>query len=145
MPLFNERLNPLFSHIAQHLTAQRGQSLCYANGTTSCAYRGSEGLKCAIGCLINDSQFAFYEVHEGTAANCLPEDLREDLHAEYAPQSVYRDFLHALQVAQRYHDSDSSIDGQRYTDRLDQPELTADGLQALILDDLVGLYITTPY
>ena len=44
----------VFNKVAAHLLAQREQSLT-ADGR--CAYRGQNGRRCAVGCLINDEHY----------------------------------------------------------------------------------------
>lgn len=51
----------LYSTVRQHLLSQGRKSVRFtADGTTSCAYRGWDGTKCAIGCLIPDSSYQPY-------------------------------------------------------------------------------------
>ena len=48
----------LFAKVAKHLLTQNKKSL---NGE-KCVYRSADGLKCAAGCLIEDSEYAtFFE------------------------------------------------------------------------------------
>ena len=44
----------IFDKVAAHLLAQRQQSL---NADGRCAYRGENGLRCAVGCLIDDEHY----------------------------------------------------------------------------------------
>jgi hypothetical protein len=44
----------LFTKVRTHLLAQRKKSL---NNKGLCAYRGTNGLKCALGCLIADEDY----------------------------------------------------------------------------------------
>ena len=46
----------VFDQVAAHLLAQ-GRKSHMPNSTTACAYRGSEGAKCAAGCLIGDDEY----------------------------------------------------------------------------------------
>lgn len=43
----------VFDHVASHLLAQGKKSLYKG----SCSYRGKDGLKCAAGCLMADSEY----------------------------------------------------------------------------------------
>jgi hypothetical protein len=46
----------LFDHIVRHLFKQHAKSLYTdVNGSSRCKYRGEEGRKCAVGCVIDDS------------------------------------------------------------------------------------------
>ena len=47
------RRRGIFKRVAKHMLAQDKQSL---NGS-DCAYKSPEGLKCAVGCLINDENY----------------------------------------------------------------------------------------
>ncbi len=60
----------MFDTVATHLFSQGKQAL-YGDGT--CAYRGDEGTKCAIGCLIPDDVYT--EDMEGRG---IAENLSED-------------------------------------------------------------------
>ena len=42
-----------FEHVAMHLLRQGKKSLRWGH----CAYRGDDGLKCAVGCLISDEDY----------------------------------------------------------------------------------------
>ena len=44
----------IFNKVAEHLLAQREQSL---NADGRCSYRGQNGRRCAVGCLINDEHY----------------------------------------------------------------------------------------
>ena len=48
-------LQEIFDKIAQHLIKQNKQSYC--DSTSNCAYRGDNGLMCAAGILIPDSEY----------------------------------------------------------------------------------------
>ena len=56
-----------FDTAARHLLTQKGTSRVTPNGT--CAYRGEDGLKCAVGCLIPDPAYT-YEM-EGLGVDAL--------------------------------------------------------------------------
>jgi hypothetical protein len=46
----------LFDHVVRHLFKQHAKSArTDLNGSIRCKYRGAEGRKCAIGCVIDDS------------------------------------------------------------------------------------------
>lgn len=50
----------IFDRVATHLLTQGRRSLRYKPGSSlpdGCAYRGADGLKCAIGCLIPDEVY----------------------------------------------------------------------------------------
>jgi hypothetical protein len=46
----------IFDKVARHLLTQGARSMG-PNGTVQCLYRGSDGLKCAVGCLIPDELY----------------------------------------------------------------------------------------
>jgi hypothetical protein len=45
----------VFDQVVEHLMAQQKQ--CMADNRTNCAYRNSNGEKCAAGCLISDEEY----------------------------------------------------------------------------------------
>ena len=45
-------LQSIFTRVSEHLLAQNAKAV--ASDGVSCAYRGEDGLKCAVGCLITD-------------------------------------------------------------------------------------------
>ena len=49
----------IFTKVARHLLAQGQRSERYLDddGEPGCAYRGTDGLKCAVGCLIPDELY----------------------------------------------------------------------------------------
>jgi hypothetical protein len=59
----------VFDKVVNHLLTQNKQSIEYSvrDGETSCAYRGADGLMCAVGCLIADS--AYDEILEGASSD----------------------------------------------------------------------------
>lgn len=143
MPDLTPAIEPVLDRIATHLATQYGQSLAYRLNSTQCAYRGRHGWSCAVGGLITDAQMQRYEVEEATAANELCHDLLEDLQAEHAPEACADQFLHALMIAQRYHDGGWNHLTPSYKDRMEQYEKTDTGLQPRILEDLKGRYTKT--
>lgn len=51
----------IYSLVRSHLLKQNERSICHGDG---CAYRGDGGGKCAIGCLIKDSNYDEYIEHQ---------------------------------------------------------------------------------
>jgi len=51
----------IFDKVAKHLLTQKEKS----SRGSSCLYRGSDGLKCAVGCLIPDEFYVKSIEHEG--------------------------------------------------------------------------------
>lgn len=47
-------LQPVFDTIARHLLTQNAKSMLEGPDRDACAYRGSGGRQCAIGCIIKD-------------------------------------------------------------------------------------------
>lgn len=60
----------IFNKVARHLLTQNKKSVLFSGG--SCAYRGKDGLKCAIGCLISDDDYCF--AMEGNSVTTLSYD-----------------------------------------------------------------------
>lgn len=67
-----------------------------------CAYRGPEGLKCAVGQLLTDEQIAKYHIREGNTPNEFPEELIKELLPEMQDLKHGEDFLRSMQ---RAHDN----------------------------------------
>ena len=47
----------VFDKVARHLLKQNKKSLIQSGAGATCAYRGNDGLMCAVGCLIPDDQY----------------------------------------------------------------------------------------
>lgn len=47
----------IFTTVAEHLLTQNKKSLSERDGDLQCAYRGDDGLKCAVGILITDEHY----------------------------------------------------------------------------------------
>jgi hypothetical protein len=62
-------LQPLFDEIVAHLRKQNARSLNVSQltGASGCAYRGDNGLTCAVGCLIPDELYSPFI--EGSSAS----------------------------------------------------------------------------
>jgi hypothetical protein len=108
-----EKIARISARIRDHLIAQRTVSRAATPYGSRCAYRGDEGLSCAVGCLIADS---FYnEGLEGLAFNA-----REVFHAVrkslaavgLGPLTPHEDYQlqDVLGGWQRYHDSGLYLD-----------------------------------
>lgn len=83
----------IFNKVKTHLLLQRRQSLEDDHPET-CRYRGSGGLKCAIGCLISDEE---YELNiEGYTVNRLAVNC-----------NVPMTFLRSLQKVHDFYDEKS--------------------------------------
>lgn len=49
----------VFDQVAKHLLTQKQKSVgVHENGRVCCKYRGDNGLKCAVGCLIGDDEYS---------------------------------------------------------------------------------------
>lgn len=60
----------IFDQVAAHLLRQNERSRTEKNG---CAYRGDNGLMCAVGCLMTDEQYKLiYRSFESKVASALP-------------------------------------------------------------------------
>jgi hypothetical protein len=144
MPLYDLTVEPVLDRIASHLATQYGQSLAYcANSTTNCAMRGDLGTRCAVGVLISDDQMQRFNVEQTAAVPGLAAELLDELRTQYAPESGGPEFVHALMMAQRYHDGGWTEVSPRYTDRLEQYERGDPDLRVKILEDLRSRYVST--
>lgn len=85
----------IFDKVAAHLIKQ-GRPALYAAGEVgvmTCAYRGSDGTACAVGCLIPDSQYT--EDFEGLGVH----DLLDEFVEAFSPLGSFATLLSALQTA----------------------------------------------
>jgi hypothetical protein len=73
----NEILQPLFDKAVKAVIAQGSCSLCADENT--CAYRGVDNKKCAIGHLLSDEQIASHGIKEGMLPNKFPPALIQEL------------------------------------------------------------------
>jgi hypothetical protein len=68
VPIFSQaQSQETFNRVVQHLRDQGEKSF---NDKYKCAYRGTQGRSCAVGCLISDSQYR--SGLEGQAASSTP-------------------------------------------------------------------------
>lgn len=63
----------VYNQVVEHLLTQKKKS---TNGASGCVYRGSEGLMCAAGCLIADSEYQ-EAMDTGRIENHFDEDTDE--------------------------------------------------------------------
>ena len=82
----------IFDTVANHLLTQKEQSMD-ENG--KCLYRGPNGLKCAIGCLIPDEDYS--PTMEGIRISALIDKFRDLPHYFY-------DYVVFLEKLQEIHD-----------------------------------------
>lgn len=50
-------LQVIFDTVVDHLFTQGRPAKTILNGALTCAYRGDDGTKCAVGCLLDDEQY----------------------------------------------------------------------------------------
>lgn len=98
--------------VVAHLRKQNAQSFDADNGGTRCAYRGTCGLRCAVGALIPDelytAEFEGLAVYEG-GVQTLMRDLGYDIPLLAALQSMHdwhtpNEWEAELAVIAEYHD-----------------------------------------
>lgn len=87
----------VFYKVVMHLRQQGKQSLrdIQHEFESNCAYRGKDGLKCAIGCLIKDSEY--YPSMEGKGI--------DNLLREFSSLRRYKSSFNLLAQLQCIHDS----------------------------------------
>lgn len=88
----------MFDRVVAHMRAQGQQSVFRFEGSAStmCAYRGPDGLKCAIGCLIPDDVYT--PRMEGQAVGAIVARF-PDVRRALRPGAVGLNFLTELQEA----------------------------------------------
>jgi hypothetical protein len=63
----------IFDTIVNHLRNQNAKSTYHSEDPDetdpSCAYRGVDGMQCAIGCLLTDAEYA--QIHEGMSVRSI--------------------------------------------------------------------------
>ena len=92
-------LQEIFDEVATHLLTQNAKSVRHLPGLLiECAYRGLNGMKCAIGCLIPDEQY-----HPGLE-NKTP--ITKEVHAAlgFAYSPTYSVLGNRLLTLQKIHD-----------------------------------------
>lgn len=65
----------VFNKVAKHLLTQNAKSNRTIDGETTCAYRGSKGRACGVGCLITDKEYN--KEWECAAVQMLLDDFRD--------------------------------------------------------------------
>jgi hypothetical protein len=101
----------IFDTVARHLLAQKKRSMGPNGQNQKCLYRGPDGLKCAIGCLIPDE--LYHKCFEGESIGRILNDdssqvfplSRKELRSMFA--GVSTSFLNDLQELHDYVPSDS--------------------------------------
>lgn len=88
----------IFNFVARHLLKQGAQAELH-NGT--CVFRSESGLKCAVGCLIPDSEYVDSMDMEATTITGLLQHFYPDV-------TVSKDKLDLLRELQRVHDNTST-------------------------------------
>ena len=102
----------IFNKVAAHLLAQGRPSL--SDNELECAYRGENGLRCAVGCLIDDAHYSEaiegYTIRDKSVAQAVKKSLGlhyitartaallsdlQELH-DHTPPEEWRDALKAL-------------------------------------------------
>lgn len=116
-------LQAAFDKAVTGVLKQGGKSCMSSHNSTSCAYRGEGGFKCAVGQLLTDEQIEKYKVKEGST----PEDFSEELLAEVLPGvdgPTAEDFMEALQQAH-----DGAMTANFKHDFLNRANKVAEGFQ----------------
>lgn len=83
----------IFTKVANHLLTQNEPSV---NSDYECLYRGPNGLKCAVGCLIKD-EFYSADIERMAVATC-------DVNARLISSGIIVDSHELLQALQQLHD-----------------------------------------
>lgn len=109
-------LQNTFNTVAQHLLAQNAQSLIASPGD-ACAYRGSNGLKCAVGCLIADEHYTPSLEGSGSYSDGVAEAVRASVDPHHEMSHMEWATTQELLVRlQRMHDESEP---SRWRARLD--------------------------
>lgn len=107
--MFNQTLESVSIKIRDHLIAQRAQSKADIRNPNSgkvssiCAYRGADGLMCAVGCLIKDE---FYDPQLETKTSD-DEDVMSAVNASIGSDYItdhMNDLIKLMDRWQAYHD-----------------------------------------
>jgi hypothetical protein len=76
----------LFDTVATHLFTQGEQSLCESGSVdATCAYRGDNGLTCAVGCILPDDIYTNDMEGEGVQSDLVSAAIAEAYGAEAVP------------------------------------------------------------
>lgn len=101
----NEIYQDIFDRACKAVIAQGEQSIMGSDFSITCAYRGRNGMKCAIGHLLSDDQIVKYKVKEGTAPNQFPPQLILDLAPGIDSVDELDNFVKFLVKLQDAHDN----------------------------------------
>ena len=102
----------IFEKVKNHLLTQNARS--ESDDGLSCLYRGPNGLKCAVGCLIKDEYFSEYFFKNFNTAKVSDKDVLHVL--ELSGVSV--DNLELLRGLQGIHDYSPVVDWKEKLERI---------------------------
>lgn len=102
-------LQAAFDKAVKGVLAQGCKSVTTENNCSVCAYRGTEGAKCAIGQLLTDEQIQKYGIKEGATPSMFPEELIAELFPGVDGE-LAQGFMETLQNA---HDGTASFNFKR--------------------------------
>lgn len=89
----------LFNIVSAHLLKQNSKSTTRVEWDDHCVYRGDDGKKCAIGCLIPDDKYST----DMEGQNCHADDIRD-------ASGITDDTANLAESLQRLHDITEVID-----------------------------------
>lgn len=94
----------IFDKVAQHLITQGKPSASYDNeGIKHCLYRGPDGTKCAVGCLIPDEEYS-KDIESYRVRHIIEVSLTEGINPVISSFSNDVNLLHDLQKVHDYCD-----------------------------------------
>ena len=101
----------IFNRVAEHLLTQNAQSLTdtvtdEGQVEKGCAYRGSNGLKCAVGCLIADEHYSPELEGDNITSPPVCEAVRESIDPHHKmTQAEWAEIQYLLDRLQLRHDN----------------------------------------
>ena len=104
----------IFDTVVTHLRKQAVRSM----RGPDCVYRSPDGLKCAVGCLIPDSEYK--SNWEGYTVLSISEAPENKDFQSYLKSKVGLDNMKLLQALQRAHDNESFAPGHTWEDRFER-------------------------
>ena len=134
-------LEPVITYIADHLAAQRRPSTVPRGSRQTCAYRGTDRTKCAVGALFSDEAYEKAGEPEDMDVFSLLDTYKGDPIRDEAmawkPEGMKDfDFIHVLSRSQNYHDGSDLVSVHYETTLANHGHLSDEELAAQIAEDL---------
>ena len=100
-----KKCNAIYQTVRKHLLTQRLRSMTkLPNGDKKCAYRGFNGTKCAVGCLITDHMYDPSMEGMGASRELVRHALRQIFNVHHGLDRDIEYFYMIVETLQSIHD-----------------------------------------